>query len=53
VLAQEGPAFTDTLNKVSALLTTKAVQQMNLAASVNKQSPTSVAHQFLAANGLI
>jgi osmoprotectant transport system substrate-binding protein len=52
ILAKEGSAFTDTLNKVSALLTTKAVQQMNLAASVNKQSPAAIAHQFLAANGL-
>ena len=52
VVTQEGPAFADTLNKVSALLTTRAVQQMNLAASVNKQAPTAIASQFLAANGL-
>ena len=52
VLTKEGPAFADTLNKVSALLTTKAVQQMNLAASVNKQSPAAIAKQFLTANGL-
>jgi osmoprotectant transport system substrate-binding protein len=52
VLAREGPAFADTLNKVSALLTTKAIQQMNLAASVNKQSPATIASQFLHANGL-
>ncbi len=52
VLAKEGPEFADTLNKVSALLTTKAIQQMNLAASVNKQSPAAIAQQFLKANGL-
>jgi osmoprotectant transport system substrate-binding protein len=52
VLTKEGPEFASTLNKVSALLTTKAVQQMNLAASVNKQSPTAIAQQFLKANGL-
>jgi osmoprotectant transport system substrate-binding protein len=53
VLTKEGPEFVATLNKVSALLTTKAVQQMNLAASVNKQSPAAIAQQFLHANGLI
>jgi osmoprotectant transport system substrate-binding protein len=52
VLAAEGPAFAATLNKVSALLTIKAIQQMNAAVSIDKQSASSVAHQFLAANGI-
>jgi osmoprotectant transport system substrate-binding protein len=52
VLAAEGPAFAETLNKVSALLTIPAIQQMNKAVSVDKQSAASVAKQFLAANGL-
>jgi osmoprotectant transport system substrate-binding protein len=52
VLAAEGPAFAETLNKVSALLTTPAIQQMNKAVSIDKQSAASVAKQFLAANGL-
>jgi osmoprotectant transport system substrate-binding protein len=52
VLTAEGPAFAQTLNKVSALLTIKAIQQMNAAVSIDKQSATSVAHQFLTANGL-
>jgi osmoprotectant transport system substrate-binding protein len=52
VLAAEGPAFAQTLNKVSSLLTIKAIQQMNKAVSVDKQSATSVAGQFLKANGL-
>ena len=52
VLAAEGPAFAETLNKVSALLTLKAIQQMNAAVSVDKQMPASVAQQFLRANGL-
>ena len=52
VLAAEGPAFVATLNEVSALLTIKAIQQMNAAVSIDKQSASSVAHQFLAANGL-
>ena len=52
VLAAEGPAFAETLNKVSSLLTIQAIQQMNAAVSIDKQSATSVATQFLAANGL-
>jgi osmoprotectant transport system substrate-binding protein len=52
VLSAEGPAFSETLNKVSALLTTKAIQQMNAAVSLDKQSASTVAKQFLQANGL-
>ena len=52
VLTAEGPAFAETVNKVSALLTIPAIQQMNSAVSIDKQSPASVAHSFLAANGL-
>ncbi len=52
VLAAEGPAFAETLNRVSALLTIPAIQQMNKAVSIDKQSASSVAAQFLKANGL-
>jgi osmoprotectant transport system substrate-binding protein len=52
VLSAEGPAFEETINRVSALLTIKAIQQMNAAVSIDKQSASSVAHQFLSANGL-
>lgn len=52
VLAAEGPEFATILNKVSALLTIPAIQQMNAAVSIDKQSPASVAQQFLHANGL-
>ena len=52
VVEAEGPAFTETMNKVSSLLTTQAIQQMNKAVSLEKQSPESVAGQFLKANGL-
>jgi osmoprotectant transport system substrate-binding protein len=52
VLAAEGPAFAQTLNKVSALLTIPAIQQMNAAVSIDKQSAASVATKFLQANGL-
>jgi osmoprotectant transport system substrate-binding protein len=52
VLAAEGPAFKQTLNSVSALLTLHAIQQLNAAVSIDKQSAATVAHQFLLANGL-
>jgi osmoprotectant transport system substrate-binding protein len=52
VLAAEGPAFEQTLDKVSSLLTIIAIQQMNSAVSIDKQSASSVAKQFLQANGL-
>jgi osmoprotectant transport system substrate-binding protein len=52
VLAAEGPEFANTMNKVSSLLTIRAIQQMNKAVSVDKQSASNVAKQFLQANGL-
>ena len=51
-LTKEGPAFAQTINAVSAKLTTKAMQQMNGAVDLDKQSPADVAKQFLQANGL-
>jgi osmoprotectant transport system substrate-binding protein len=52
VLSAEGPVFAETLNKVSSLLTLPAIQQMNAAVSIDKESATSVAQKFLQANGL-
>jgi osmoprotectant transport system substrate-binding protein len=49
----EGPAFTQTINKVSALLTLPAIIKMNAAVQLDQQAPATVAHQFLAANGLL
>jgi len=51
-LRDEGEFFGLTVNKVSSLLTLPAIQRMNAAVSIDKQSPESVAHQFLVANGL-
>jgi osmoprotectant transport system substrate-binding protein len=51
-IAAEGPQFAKTLNAVSALLTLGAMQKMNAAVILDKQSPASVAEQFLKANGL-
>ena len=52
VLAKEGPAFAATLNKVDALLTFNAIQQLNKAVSIDQQTPAAVAAAFLKANGL-
>jgi osmoprotectant transport system substrate-binding protein len=52
VLAAEGPQFANTVNAVSALLTLPAIQKMNAAVILDKQSPAAVAKQFLKANGL-
>ncbi|MGI8903302.1 MAG: glycine betaine ABC transporter substrate-binding protein [Solirubrobacteraceae bacterium] len=52
VLAAEGPAFAQTIDKVSALLTLPAIQKMNAAVGLDQQSPANVARQFLKANGL-
>jgi osmoprotectant transport system substrate-binding protein len=53
VLSEEGPEFEATINEVSALLTISAIQQMNKAVTIEKQSATSVAAQFLKANGIV
>ena len=47
-----GSEFTDTVNSVSALLTTDAMIAMNKAVAIDKQQPAQVAQEFLAANGL-
>lgn len=52
VLAKEGPAFAQTLNAVSAKVTTDALQKMKAAVALNKQDPAAVAGAFLKANGL-
>ncbi|MBO0767970.1 MAG: hypothetical protein J2O48_04710 [Solirubrobacterales bacterium] len=52
VAKKEGPAFTQTINKVSKLLTLQAIIKMNAAVAENQQSPAVVAADFLKANGL-
>ena len=53
VLEREGPAFSATINKVSSLLTLKAMRQLNAAVDIQNQNPATVARQFLIAHGLI
>ncbi|MGI8802329.1 MAG: glycine betaine ABC transporter substrate-binding protein [Solirubrobacteraceae bacterium] len=52
VLTREGPAFRQTIDAVSAKLTTPAMQSMNAAVGLSHQTAAAVAQKFLAANGL-
>lgn len=47
-----GPKFAQTMNAVTATLTTPAIIAMNSAVVFNKQTPKAVADKFLRANGL-
>jgi osmoprotectant transport system substrate-binding protein len=48
-----GPEFTDTVDAVSAKLTNEAMQRMNAAVDIDKNSPADVAKKFLEANDLL
>jgi osmoprotectant transport system substrate-binding protein len=50
---EAGPTFVSTVNAVSAKLTLPAIIAMNKAVEVDKESPKTVAHAFLKANGLV
>jgi osmoprotectant transport system substrate-binding protein len=52
VMAREGEPFAQTINSVSAKLSTQALRVMNAAVVLDQQDPAAVARQFLAANGL-
>jgi glycine betaine/choline ABC-type transport system substrate-binding protein/ABC-type proline/glycine betaine transport system permease subunit len=48
-----GSEFEDTVNGVSSKLTNEAMQKMNAAVDIDKNSPADVARQFLEANDLL
>jgi osmoprotectant transport system substrate-binding protein len=52
LVSDHGAKFTSTLNKVSRLLTVRAIQAMNKAVGVDKKPAAKVADQFLTANNL-
>ena len=52
LVTQLGSKFTSTLNAVSAKLTIPAMIAMNKAVAIDKKLPSTVARQFLKANGL-
>jgi osmoprotectant transport system substrate-binding protein len=53
VLAAEGPAFQETIDDVSALLSMREIRSLNSDVDVYNQDPAVVAKQFLQANGLV
>ena len=53
VLAAEGPAFAATIDRVSGLLTTAVMRELNDQVDVYQQDPAVVAKQFLQAHGLV
>jgi osmoprotectant transport system substrate-binding protein len=53
VIAAEGPAFTQTIDRVSALLTTNVLRRLNAAVDQSNQDPKVVAQQFLQQHGLV
>jgi osmoprotectant transport system substrate-binding protein len=53
VLQAEGPAFSATINRVSSLLTTPVMRQLNAAVDLSGEDPQLVAQQFLAAHGML
>ncbi len=53
VVQAEGPQFVSTIDRVSALLTTTAIRQLNAGVDVDNEDPAVVATQFLQAHGLL
>ena len=52
LVAEYGTKFTSTINKVTRLLTVKAIAAMNRAVGINKKPAEDVAAAFLEANSL-
>jgi osmoprotectant transport system substrate-binding protein len=52
-LLAEGPAFTATVDRVSAQLTTQAMRLLNADVNIYNMSPASAANQFLLEHGLL
>lgn len=52
-VAEEGPAFVATIDRVSALLTMPVIREMNALVDLAGETPAGVASRFLADHGLI
>ncbi|MGI8678819.1 MAG: glycine betaine ABC transporter substrate-binding protein [Jatrophihabitans sp.] len=50
LIAKEGPAFAQTLNAVTSLLTTDVIVALNKAVQIDQKNPATVAKAFLQAN---
>jgi osmoprotectant transport system substrate-binding protein len=53
VLAAEGPVFSQTINRVDAMLTPQVMRQLDASVDVAHQDPADVAKRFLLDTGLI
>lgn len=53
VLDAEGPAFVDTIDRVTALLTLGTMRELNAAVDVAGENPATVARRFLVDHGLV
>jgi osmoprotectant transport system substrate-binding protein len=53
VLAEEGPAFGATINRVSALLTLQTIRELNAGVDLGGLDPATVARRFLVDHGVI
>lgn len=53
LLDSEPPAFADTLNAVTKLLSEKAIIALNKAVQIDQKKPADVAKAFLQANGML
>jgi osmoprotectant transport system substrate-binding protein len=52
-MLREGPAFVETINRISALLTVPVMRELNNAVDVAGQDPATVAKEFLETHGII
>ena len=53
VLKAEGRAFRETIEKIDALLTLRAMRGLNAEIELGNHSPTAIAYQFLEGNGIL
>ena len=53
MLTEEGPAFSQTINKVTALLTLPVIRELNAQVDLAGETPAGVASRFLADRGVI
>lgn len=53
VLKREGPVFRQTIDKVDALLTLRAIRGLDYEASVERHNPADIAREFLQGYGII
>jgi osmoprotectant transport system substrate-binding protein len=53
VVAAEGPTFTATIDRISALLSMSVMRELNTDVETDHEAPVTVATQFLQAHGLL